>query len=134
MGYFVIALASACFGLLALIENDTLFFVLALVLRFVQGLADAFITVAIYSVVTLEFPGKREEYIGYCEGAIGIGLMVGPVMGSFLFGAMGYEYTFLTISGILFVFTVIVCFMLPGRLNNAKDNNVTASENEALPD
>lgn len=60
LGYITITLASTCFGLLSLIDNDIVFFVLAMVLRFIQGLADASVTVAVYSVVTMEFPEKRE--------------------------------------------------------------------------
>lgn len=32
--------------------------------------------------MTIEFPTRREEFIGYCEAGIGFGLMIGPVLGS----------------------------------------------------
>jgi Na+/melibiose symporter-like transporter len=40
LGYFIITIATYGFGLLSEIENDTAFIVLAIVCRFMQGLAE----------------------------------------------------------------------------------------------
>lgn len=117
LGYVFITLASLCFGLLKLVSNDTLFFALAIVIRFVTGIADALVTVAVYSVVTYEYPKQREQYIGYTEAALGLGMMMGPVMGSMLFGTLRYEWTFITLGCILGVCALIMWLLLPNRIN-----------------
>lgn len=85
-------------------------------------------TVAVYSIITLEFSEKREQYIGLCEMSVGIGLMVGPVLGAFLFGHLHYEWTFITISCILLVCTIIVALMLPQRLNQFNEKADAAQD------
>jgi hypothetical protein len=37
-----------------------------LFLRFLQGFGDAMVSTAGYSIITIEFPGNKEKYIGYC--------------------------------------------------------------------
>ena len=108
------------------------FLVLALIIRFIQGLGDSFVSTAgmnlfpflnikysylAYSLVTIEFPDKREEYMGYCESAVGVGLMIGPVLGSFIFGLCGYEKTFYVFGTIIGIGLIVVFFLLPPRLN-----------------
>ena len=43
--------------------------------------------------------------------------MVGPVMGSMVYGKLGYENTFFFFAGLLFLSCIFVFFILPGRLN-----------------
>jgi hypothetical protein len=38
-----------------------------------------------YSIVSIEFPHAREIYIGYCQTAVGLGLLLGPVIGTTIF-------------------------------------------------
>jgi MFS family permease len=72
-------------------------------------------------VVTIEFPKKREEYCGYCESAVGIGLMAGPVIGSLIYGLVGYEYTFYCFSGIIALGLILSFFLLPNRINKVAE-------------
>jgi predicted MFS family arabinose efflux permease len=44
--------------------------------------------------------------------------MVGPVMGSVIYGFVGYEYTFLAFAALLLACDVLVIFFLPQSLNN----------------
>jgi MFS family permease len=69
-------------------------------------------------LVTIEFPAKREEYMGYCESAVGIGLMIGPVLGSLIYGFVGYAPTFYIFGSVIGLGLIIVFFLLPPRLNH----------------
>jgi MFS family permease len=84
----------------------------------------------VYSVITIEFPTKREEFIGYCQSACGIGLMTGPVLGSMIYGSLGYEKTFFVFSGILLFSCIIVFFILPPRLNKLDEQLAEAAAND----
>ncbi len=68
--------------------------------------------------MTIEFPKRRETYIGYCQAAVGVGLMLGPVMGSLIYSGVKYAATFYIFAAILTVALVIVMFIIPGHLNN----------------
>lgn len=95
---------------------------MAMVVRGFQGFANSFIGTSIYSMTTIEFPEDREKYIGYVELALGLGLMLGPVLGSVFmnitdgsFEITFYIFGFLIACGGLFAF-----FALPNYLN--RDN------------
>jgi MFS family permease len=93
-----------------------------MVVRGFQGFANSFIGTSIYSMTTIEFPENREKYIGYVELALGLGLMLGPVLGSVFmnmtdgdFEVTFYIFAFLIACGGMFAF-----FALPNYLN--RDN------------
>jgi len=71
--------------------------------------------------VTIVFQAKREEFVGYCQSACAIGLMIGPVMGSFIYGFVGYQFTFYIIAAILLACCILVFFVLPNELNTVDD-------------
>lgn len=63
------------------IKNDMAFYVMSLVLKFMQGFGDSAGTTAFFSIIAIEFSKEQELYFGYFESAVGIGLMLGPVIG-----------------------------------------------------
>jgi len=73
-----------------------------------------------YSIVAIEFATKREVYISYCQSSIGIGLLLGPVIGTALKTIVGYEYTFYILGGILACILASSIILLPARINSAK--------------
>ena len=77
-------------------------------------------------MITIEFAHKREEYVGYCQSACGIGLMVGPVLGSMIYSSLGYENTFFVFAGMLLVSCGFVFFILPARLNRLESDMADA--------
>jgi MFS family permease len=100
-GYILCIAATCGFGLCALIEpkqttklgddsGSKIFFGLSIVIRFFQGVGDSMVATSAYSIVSIEFPHQREVYIGYCQTAVGLGLLMGPVIGTSIYGAVGY--------------------------------------------
>jgi len=82
---------------------------------------------AIYSVVSIEFPLKREIYSGYCATSVGVGLLLGPVIGTSIYSFAEYEFTFYILAGLLFCSFLTAVIMLPNRINkytNDKPNEV----------
>ena len=112
-------LASIGFGLLVYVKNDNTFFVLSLVLRFVQGFGDAGSSTAIFSIIGSEYAEKQELFFGYFESAVGVGLMLGPIMGQLLYNALGFEYTFYATALIISGPFLLVLFSVPNRLNKS---------------
>ena len=56
--------------------------------------------------------------MGYCESAVGVGLMIGPVLGSLVYGFCGYEKTFYVFGTVIGLGLVAVFILLPSRLNH----------------
>lgn len=83
--------------------------------------------------MTIEFPKKRETYIGYCQAAVGLGLMLGPVLGQLIYSGVGYAPTFYIFAGILSVSLIIVIIIIPGHLNKvAFDDSKQGSMVESI--
>jgi len=93
-----------------------------MVLRFLQGLGDALVCTAGYSIITIENPPKKDSYIGYCQSAIGIGLMLGPVIGQSLYNStLNYEMTFYTFGVVLALSMGVLMIVIPNHINHADD-------------
>ena len=60
---------------------DKLFFSIAIIIRFIQGVGDSMVSTAAYSIISIEFPAEREKYVGLCQTAVGLGLLSGPFIG-----------------------------------------------------
>jgi len=46
------------------------------------------------SVICSQFPEDRMKYLGYLEAGVGLGLMCGPPLSSFVYGKLGFEWAF----------------------------------------
>jgi MFS family permease len=98
-----------------------------------QGLGDSMVATSAYSIVAIEFPQQREIYIGYVQTAVGLGLLLGPVIGTIIYSFAGYEGTFYILSGVLTCSLLITTFFLPSRLNkSAKVDEVILDQNPAV--
>ena len=93
---------------------------MAVALKFVSGIADAFISTAFYSIITIEFQTKKEQYSGYAQTALGIGLMLGPVLGSMLYDRIQFRNTFIVIAGIIFLGVFSTILTIPSSINYKK--------------
>jgi MFS family permease len=72
-------------GLISMLGDSTTFFMLASILRFLQGTGDVLLQITCYSVITSMFKDDISKYIVYIEIAAGIGLGLGPSIGSLVY-------------------------------------------------
>jgi len=117
-GFLILALGTLALALLDFVEDDNLFFYLALVIRFIQGIGDTFVQTTTYSMLSSAFPHTREKVLGYAEAAAGIGLMVGPNIAGPVNQALGYLPAYLIFSVMMGVAGTSTFFLLPNTLNN----------------
>lgn len=92
-----------------------------IILRFSQGLGDSLVTTSGYAIVTIEFPTFKQKYIGYCQAAVGIGLMLGPVIGQTLYTFVQYKWTFFIFAGIMAAAMLVLVVVIPKSINHAED-------------
>lgn len=73
--------------------------------------------------MTYVFSENREKYIGLAEASGGIGLMVGPIMGGFLYFAFGYFVTFMIFCGMVLIGLLTTIFLTPNYLNENEEED-----------
>ena len=55
--------------------------------------------------------------IGMLEGAAGLGMMVGPLIGTFLFWIGGYNFIYYSFGSIFYVLAIVMFYFLPKRFD-----------------
>lgn len=75
-------------GLISMIDSPNAFKYSAVVLRFFQGQGDVLLQVTCYSVITNMFSEDVMKYIAYIEIVVGLGLGIGPTLGSAVYGTL----------------------------------------------
>ena len=71
-----------------------------------------------FTVITQIFHTEMMKYIGYLEITIGLGLGLGPTIGSIVYKYLSYEHTMYFFGGLNLIGLVICYFLIPSVLNN----------------
>jgi MFS family permease len=77
--------------------------------------------IEVISVIATEYKTEREKYLGYVESAAGIGLLLGPIIGSLLYYAGGYFVPFAALGGCYFLIWPVITRVLVKLRRNALD-------------
>lgn len=105
-GLFTMGVSFVLLGVISNVEDTDTLVYLTLFLRALQGSSSAMIQTTVYSLATTCFPHEKEAMIGYVEAVMGMGLMCGPIIGSFFYSQLGFAGTFY-LSGTLILFFAI---------------------------
>ena len=106
-------------GVSAYIPSDYPHFFLwfVIIVRMFEGYGDSLSLTCSYSVINLTFSDDRAEKIGMLEAAFGFGCIVGPSLGSMVYGVVGYEWTMYFFAVQTLIFMLIQVWILPNSLN-----------------
>ena len=118
-GIAIMGLSFVCFGFVEFLETQLSILTLGFVLRFIQGASSAFVQTTCYSIATNDFPDKKEMIVGWVEAMTGLGLIVGPIIGSTLYSFFGYSYTFFIYGAFLVILALLIKCQFPERPNSA---------------
>ena len=115
-GVLLMASAIATFGLIEKLDDKNLVLAMALGLRSIQGVASGMINTACFSFIAQSYPENMERLIGLAEGVCGIGCTLGPVLGAFVYNAVGFSDTFFIFGAAIspFAFIIGICLKKPG--------------------
>lgn len=117
LGVSLMTFSTLVFGAAGYFKNVWAFYVVSMVARALQGAADATCSISIPSVVAQQWPDKKSLYLGYYNMVTCCGFVIGPVMGSLVFGWLTYVNTFYFFTGFIFFFGYGSILCLPGYLN-----------------
>lgn len=124
------AIAMFCFGFFVRIESATAYGVLSCVARFIEGFGNGCLNSAINSVIQFNYPDNASNLIGLVQTFTGLGMLMGPILGSALYAAGGFQLPFFFCGGLLFLLTFLIGCILKSDRGNDKAN--TADEEEAI--
>lgn len=68
-------------------------------------------------MIIINYSDKSDDIIGLASSANGLGIIIGPLFGSFLFDWKSYKGTYLGFSLIFAVWAVVVMVLIPNSLN-----------------
>ena len=78
-----------------------------------------------YSVSMNFFPDHKESMIGYIEAVTGIGLIMGPLLGSVLYSLGGYDFIFYSFGGFFLLISFFVKLLFSAEIDgDAQTNSV----------
>jgi MFS family permease len=76
-------------------EKDR-FLIISLIAQVLGGIGAGANSTASMAIMSSFAPNEREKYIGWIEGAAGVGLLTGPLLGALLYNVGGFMMPFLT--------------------------------------
>ena len=119
IGFGSIFVSNTIMGMLSLINYSywKTFLFLSCLTRFVQGYGDSLAVATAMSIISSNFPDEKIRYISYIGASTGFGLMVGPPLGSFIYGHLGFGCVFYFFSLWIGVMLIIQYFFIPARYN-----------------
>jgi MFS family permease len=113
LGFFLLTTTTVGLGAISMINDPHDFKYMAVSLRFLQGTGDVMIQFTCYSVITNVFSDNMMKYIGYCEIYVGIGLGLGPMIGSAVYPYLKYDGTMYFFGGLNVIVMIICIFFIP---------------------
>lgn len=73
-----------------------------------------------YSICANFFPNNKDAMIGYIEAVTGVGLCLGPLIGSALFSIGGYKFIMISFGTILILFSFTIKHIFPPNVDGFK--------------
>ncbi|XP_076456374.1 MFS-type transporter SLC18B1-like [Babylonia areolata] len=112
-GLFTCGVCAVLFGLLDQSPPGTVFVAMCFLVRTVEALgASAFIT-ASFAIIANEFPTHVSTVFGTLETFSGLGFMLGPPLGGFLYELGGFGVPFWVLGSLLVLCAVLIVLLLP---------------------
>ena len=117
-GMLLMGTSFVVFGWLTELENKNAFITLALLNRFLQGFASSLIQTTMYSISTNFFPDHKDAMVGYIEAVTGVGLIMGPLIGSGLYALGGYLFIFYAFGSLFIVFSFFIKSIFDDKIDS----------------
>ena len=99
------------------------FYICSVVDRFIMGYADSLILTTSVSLLGSNFSDQKAKYFGLMEAACGLGLILGPPIGSLMYGYFGFQGAFYVFSIVILINLIVCIFLLPNKLNFTREHH-----------
>ncbi|XP_062864016.1 MFS-type transporter SLC18B1-like [Trichomycterus rosablanca] len=112
-GLFISGVCTVIFGFLDRAPEGTVFIVLCLLIRCVNAVGFAAAVTSSFAVSAKVFPHNIATILGFMEVFTGIGLILGPPLGGWMYESFGYEIPFIALGSLLFLAVPLNMWILP---------------------
>ncbi|CAI2366897.1 unnamed protein product [Moneuplotes crassus] len=107
----------ALFSTISYLEVPSLVVFFCLVSRFVQGFTSSMIQTTCYSIISVIYKEKKQQYMGYYEGSQGFGWAIGPAIGAILYSLFGFHWTFYILGSSMILTCLLMYIQIPNDIN-----------------
>ncbi|NWH50555.1 S18B1 protein, partial [Fregata magnificens] len=112
-GMFVSGCVTILFGMLDKVPSGPMFIGLCFLVRAMDAVGFAAAMTASFSILAKAFPNNIATVLGSLEIFTGLGLVLGPPLGGFLYQSFGYEVPFITLGCVVLVLVPVNMCILP---------------------
>ncbi|XP_068794454.1 MFS-type transporter SLC18B1 isoform X2 [Struthio camelus] len=112
-GMFVSGCVTILFGMLDKVPSGPVFISLCFLVRAMDAVGFAAAMTASFSILAKAFPNNIATVMGSLEIFTGLGMVLGPPLGGFLYQSFGYEVPFITLGCLMLVLVPVNMFLLP---------------------
>ena len=122
-GSFMEGTGEILFGFIALFTEQWLFVLFSFLLRILTAVGAALSQTATISILCCLYPNHVSVSFGMLELASGVGLMIGPTLGGFLYHVGGFKLPFIVVGSFVMLALMIVMSTLPKNQIHATNDD-----------
>ncbi|XP_028653566.2 MFS-type transporter SLC18B1-like isoform X2 [Erpetoichthys calabaricus] len=112
-GLFLSGGCTILFGLLDKIPNEIPFILMCIIIRSIDAVGFAASMTSSFAIIAKAFPNNIATVLGCLEIFSGLGLILGPPLGGFLYQSFGYEIPFIVLGLVLILMVPLNIYVLP---------------------
>lgn len=115
-GIILVSASTILFAGATMMPDGSLFGSYCLIMRLLQGVGSAMEETAAYAIIADLDPENISFYLGITEISTGLGYMVGPALGGWLYSMGGFTMPFLVLGTLLLPTAAIIYFHVPSEM------------------
>ena len=118
MGFLIQIVVMISFALVGvLVKDPNTFIIMNMIFSFCQAFGSSCIVLTCFSSVPILFQEDKTSKIACIESSSILGLMIGPPIGSYVFGYTNYQMTFCFFASVSFLLLLLTSCFLPENLD-----------------
>uniref|UniRef100_A0A671NB45 Tubby-related protein 4-like n=1 Tax=Sinocyclocheilus anshuiensis TaxID=1608454 RepID=A0A671NB45_9TELE len=121
-GLFVSSGCTVLFGFLDQVSDGTVFVVLCFITRCINAIGFSAAVTSSFAVSAKVFPESIATVLGFMEIFTGLGLILGPPLGGWLYQSFGYEIPFVFTGCLLFATVPLNLWILPNAVPSSQNS------------
>ncbi|XP_058163460.1 MFS-type transporter SLC18B1 isoform X2 [Dasypus novemcinctus] len=122
-GMFVSGGVTILFGVLDQVPEGSVFIAMCFLVRVMDAVSFAAAITASFSILAKAFPNNMATVLGSLEIFSGLGLVLGPPFGGFLYQSFGYEVPFIFLGCVVLLMVPLNMYILPNYESDPSEHS-----------